>query len=193
MKYLLGLWLLALSTTTTAQTFAHKLAEASLQRTQSVVTYDGSYYAIAYPNGDIPKQLGVCTDVIIRAYRALDIDLQQLVHQDIKQNFNQYPSNRIWGLTRPDTNIDHRRVPNLRAFFKRHGKVLTTEQDPEQYQLGDIVTWRLDNNLPHIGIIATAATLNSLPLVVHNIGAGPQLEDMLFDYKITVTIKKALF
>jgi len=142
MKYLLSVWLLIFTTISYAEvatddSFANKLAQAALKRTESLVIYKGSYYAIDYPNGDVPKYLGVCTDVIIRTYRALGIDLQQLVHQDIKRHFSQYPSKRIWGLTRPDTNIDHRRVPNLRAFFKRHGKVLTTKQDPKQYKLGD--------------------------------------------------------
>lgn len=168
-----------------AQTMAEKLNKAALLRTQSQVTYDGRYVRIAYPNGDVPAGTGVCTDVVVRSYRKLGIDLQQLVHEDMKRNFSRYPSRRIWGLTRPDSNIDHRRVPNLRAFFKRHGKLLAVSQQAANYLPGDLVTWRLPNKLPHIGIVTDRITASGAPGIVHNIGQGPKLEDVLFSWQIT--------
>lgn len=165
-----------------------QLVTAALYRTTQNVRYDGRYIAIAYPNGDVPAYIGVCTDVIVRSYRALGIDLQQRVHQDMAKHFSAYPSKRIWGLTRPDRNIDHRRVPNLQAYFSRHGEVLPVSDQGDTYQVGDIVTWMLPGNLPHIGILVPPpegeASSNS-PWVVHNIGAGPVREDMLFSYPIT--------
>ncbi|QUM90065.1 DUF1287 domain-containing protein [Moritella sp. 36] len=167
-------------------TFTSNLVAAALERTEHSVRYDGSYYRIAYPNGDVPSNIGVCTDVLIRSYRQLGVDLQSLVHEDMRTNFSKYPSKRIWGLSRPDSNIDHRRVPNLQVFFTRHGEVLPIKQDGELYQAGDIVTWMLPGNFPHIGIILNQWSDDSArPLVVHNIGGGPVLEDMLFNYKIT--------
>ncbi len=165
--------------------FAENLAEAAVNRTTYQVTYDGSYHAIAYPGGDVPETIGVCSDVIIRSYRALGIDLQRAVHEDMKANFHLYP--KKWGLKRPDTNIDHRRVPNLRAFFSRHGKELAVTKNPDSYKAGDIVTWNLrpGGNLPHIGIVTGKKAASGNPLIVHNIGRGPQLEDMLFTYHIT--------
>lgn len=167
-------------------TFYSQLVQAAMARTEHQVRYDGSYFQLDYPNGDVPANIGVCTDVIIRSYRQLGVDLQVLVHEDMQGNFAQYPSKRIWGLTRPDKNIDHRRVPNLQAFFTRNGQVLTVSHDASDYQAGDIVTWMLPGNLPHIGIlVAQQADDTQRPLVVHNIGAGPQLEDVLFEYPIT--------
>lgn len=167
-------------------TFISNLVTAALERTEHSVRYDGSYHRIAYPNGDVSSDIGVCTDVLIRSYRKLGVDLQVLLHEDMRVNFSKYPSKRIWGLSRPDSNIDHRRVPNLQVFFKRHGTVLPIEQDAKLYRAGDIVTWMLPGNLPHIGIIVNQLSGDSArPLVVHNIGGGPVLEDMLFDYKIT--------
>ncbi|KXO12963.1 putative periplasmic protein [Moritella sp. JT01] len=180
--------LLALLCTPVAygSTFTSNLVAAALERTEHSVRYDGSYYRIAYPNGDVPSNIGVCTDLLIRSYRKLGVDLQSLVHEDMRTNFSKYPSKRIWGLSRPDSNIDHRRVPNLQVFFTRHGEVLPIKQDGELYQAGDIVTWMLPGNLPHIGIILNQWSDDSArPLVVHNIGGGPVLEDMLFNYKIT--------
>lgn len=166
--------------------FQQQLVKAALERTRQQVRYDGSYQRIAYPGGDVPADIGVCTDVIIRSYRALGIDLQQLVHEDMNQNFGSYPSERIWGLKRPDTNIDHRRVPNLQTFFRRHGVELPVTQRPEDYQPGAIVSWILPGNLPHIGIVTNQLAPGSdQPMIVHNIGAGPKLEDMLFTYPIT--------
>ncbi len=165
------------------ETLSEQLVKAAKQRTQSFVVYNGSYRKIDYPMGDVPANIGVCTDVLIRAYRKLGIDLQELVHKDMKANFSKYPKN--WGLKRPDSNIDHRRVPNLETFFARFGQSLTISQNSKDYRPGDIVSWRLDNNLPHIGIVSDIKADDSDNYkIVHNIGAGPQLEDMLFDYTI---------
>ncbi|PAW11560.1 DUF1287 domain-containing protein [Vibrio sp. V1B] len=162
------------------------LAEAAKERTQYDITYDGSYYQIGYPNGDVASDIGVCTDVIIRSYRKLGVDLQVLVHEDMRDNFSAYPSKRIWGLTRTDRNIDHRRVPNLQMFFQRHGVEIPISNDGHNFKPGDIVTWMLPGNLPHIGIVADdLSTDKRRPLIVHNIGGGVVLEDMLFDYPIT--------
>ena len=164
--------------------FAQDLSLAALERTNHTVRYDGRYRSITYPNGDVPDNTGVCTDVVIRSYRALGIDLQKRVHEDMKAHFNLYPKN--WGLKRTDTNIDHRRVPNLQVFFTRKGQSVKVTRNPEDYQPGDLVTWLLDNNLPHIGIVVDKRSTNGTrPLIVHNIGEGPKLEDRLFDFKIT--------
>ena len=171
---------------TQAQSFQSKLVKAAKERTEHVVVYNGSYRKIDYPNGDVPKNIGVCTDVIIRTYRALGIDLQALVHEDMRDNFTLYPSKRIWGLTKPDTNIDHRRVPNLQVFFEKFGTRKVISKTAADYQAGDIVTWVLPNNRPHIGIVTDELSEDQLrPLIVHNIGRGPKMEDMLFNYKIT--------
>ena len=163
-----------------------QLIAAALTQTTHSIRYDGSYFKIPYPKGDVPAHLGVCTDVVIRAYRSLNIDLQQLVHEDMRNHFALYPAKRNWGQTKTDTSIDHRRVPNLQTFFTRHGKSLRVSTQGENYQAGDLVTWMLPGNLPHIGIITDKKSTDGLrSLVVHNIGAGPQLEDMLFDYPIT--------
>ncbi|MAE93316.1 MAG: DUF1287 domain-containing protein [Deltaproteobacteria bacterium] len=164
--------------------FAGKLVEAARERTQHRVTYDGSYRKIDYPGGDVPDHIGVCTDVVVRSYRAVGVDLQKAVHEDMSRDFGAYPQN--WGLSRPDPNIDHRRVPNLQAFFSRWGTVVAISRDPDDYRPGDLVTWMLPGNLPHIGIVADERSEGSgRPLVVHNIGAGPTLADVLFDYPIT--------
>lgn len=169
-----------------ASTQSKELVDAAIERTQYEVTYDGRYVAIDYPNGDVPADIGVCTDVVIRSYRKLGIDLQQAVHEDMRDNFSLYPSKRIWGLNTTDKNIDHRRVPNLQTFFSRHGESFAISQSVDNYQAGDIVSWMLPGNLPHIGIVTDQKDAESgNPLIVHNIGAGPQLEDMLFHYEIT--------
>ena len=171
---------------TTPSSQATQLVEAAIERTTHTVRYDGRYVAIDYPNGDVPPNIGVCTDVIIRSYRKLNIDLQRLVHEDMKQHFDLYPSRTIWGLTKTDRNIDHRRVPNLQVFFSRFGKALPISTQQGDYQPGDLVTWMLPGNLPHIGIVTDRIHGQSgNPLIVHNIGAGPQLQDMLFSYPIT--------
>lgn len=163
--------------------FYAKLAEASLELTKQKVTYDASYFKINYPMGDVPGDKGVCTDVIIRAYRKLDVDLQKEVHQDMKANFNLYP--KIWGSKKTDTNIDHRRVPNLMVFFKRKGVEKKISQEPIDYQPGEIVCWNLRDSITHIGVISSQKSKDGKRyLVVHNIGGGQVLEDCLFDYKI---------
>ncbi|MFU8905984.1 DUF1287 domain-containing protein [Proteus sp. DFP240708] len=150
------------------------------------VFYDSDYRKIDYPMGDVPAYKGVCSDVIIRSYRGIDIDLQKLLHEDIKANFSAYPSKRIWGLNKPDTNIDHRRVPNLEVFFTRKGKVKPITKNAEDYVPGDIVSWRLDNGRPHIGIVVNKKSRdNQRYLVMHNIGFGQVAEDVLFSWKIT--------
>ena len=162
---------------------ADDLARAAEERATHFVLYDPSYRSIAYPMGDVAPNRGVCTDVVIRAYRALGIDLQQLVHEDMRRSFSSYPA--IWGLSRPDPNIDHRRVPNLEVFFARHGQSLPASDKPEDYLPGDVVSWRLDNGRPHIGIVTSRISRDGVPLIAHNIGWGTRVEDMLFDYKIT--------
>jgi uncharacterized protein YijF (DUF1287 family) len=147
------------------------------------VKYDPSYFRINYPNGDVPKGKGVCTDVIIRAYRKLGIDLQKEVHEDMKVNFKKYP--KKWGLSSPDKNIDHRRVPNLMTFFTRYGTVKKISQDPNDYKPGDILCWNLGGDVTHIGIVVKKKSLDGKRhLIVHNIGAGQVLEDCLFSFKI---------
>jgi uncharacterized protein YijF (DUF1287 family) len=180
------LWLLFIAPTINATTFEQDIIAASIERTTHQITNDGAYLSIGYPNGDVPKNIGVCTDVVIRSYRAIGTDLQQLVHEDMRDNFLLYPSKRIWGLNSTDKNIDHRRVPNLQAFFTRHGKVLKTTAVPSDYKTGDIVTWMVSGNLPHIGIVIDRINPKTgNPMIVHNIGSGPEIEDMLFNYKIT--------
>jgi uncharacterized protein YijF (DUF1287 family) len=178
------LLLLALTATSAAFADPPKLVSAARQQTRNAVTYDGSYARIAYPMGDVPSNRGVCTDVVIRAYRAIDIDLQALVHEDMRAYFNFYP--RLWGLRQPDTNIDHRRVPNLQKFLERAAAEIRTAEPAGTYLPGDLVTWMLPGNLPHIGIVSDRrAPTSGNPLIIHNIGAGPAEEDMLFAYPIT--------
>lgn len=163
--------------------FYFDLAKYAEERTEADVVYDGAYYPIAYPMGDVDSHKGVCTDVVIRSYRKLGIDLQELVHVDMNDNFLQYP--KLWGLLRTDTNIDHRRVPNLMVFFKRQGATLAISENPSDYEPGHIVAWDLGGGVTHIGIVSTKKSMVSgNPMLVHNIGAGPKLEDMLFDYQI---------
>ena len=165
---------------------AQTLEQAAIERTTYKVTYDGRYVKMSYPNGDVPENMGVCTDVIIRSYRKIGLDLQQLVHEDMVTHFDKYPSKRIWGLKKPDTNIDHRRVPNLQTFFTRNGTKLPISLHGHDYKAGEIVTWMLPGNLPHIGIVTSKKSKDGeRPLIVHNIGRGPMLEDMLFNYDIT--------
>jgi len=164
--------------------FSRRLVDAALERTQHRVIYDGSYRTIDYPGGDIPPDRGVCTDVIIRSYRVLGLDLQKAVHEDMEMAFSEYPD--IWGLSCPDPSIDHRRVLNLRVFFERNGTVLPITEDPADYKPGDLVTWLLPGKLPHIGIVTDSNAVDGTrPMVVHNIGRGPRLEDVLFDFEIT--------
>ncbi|MCH9651145.1 MAG: DUF1287 domain-containing protein [Deltaproteobacteria bacterium] len=163
---------------------ARQLSDAALERTSHRVIYDGSYRSIDYPGGDVPNHLGVCTDVVIRSYRRLGVDLQKEVHEDMAGNFSLYPAR--WGLKRPDPHIDHRRVPNLRTYFARQGASLGVSTDPAAYRAGDLVTWNVSGRLPHIGIVIDRRSSDGeRPLIVHNIGRGPKVEDMLFDFEIT--------
>ena len=166
--------------------FGDRLSAAAIERTNYDVTYDPAYVQLGYPGGDVPADRGVCADLIVRALRKLDIDLQKLVHEDMRANFGVYP--KLWGLTRPDKNIDHRRVPNLEKFLTRKGARLTPSLDPKDYKPGDVVAWNLRGDagfLPHIGIVTDQTGDSGWPKVVHNIGAGPQLEDVLFSWPMT--------
>ncbi len=159
------------------------LSQAALQLTNQKVTYDPSYFSIDYPNGDVPSDKGVCTDVVIRAYRKLGIDLQKEVHEDMKANFGVYP--KIWGLKATDKNIDHRRVPNLMTYFKRQGAEKSITKKANDYLPGDVVCWNLRGAITHIGIVVNKKSKDGKRyLIVHNIGAGQVLEDCLFDFKI---------
>lgn len=168
-----------------ADDFYMRLSDAALSIINPNVRYDPNYTQISYPNGDVPADKGVCTDVLIRAYRLLGIDLQKEVHEDMKANFKVYPSRKIWGLRTTDRNIDHRRVPNLQTFFTRKGKVLPISHKAASYHPGDIVTWDLGGGVAHIGIVVNRKTAGGVPLVVHNYGGGQVCEDILFRYKIT--------
>jgi uncharacterized protein YijF (DUF1287 family) len=160
------------------------VVQSAIRQTDVSVTYDGSYRRIGYPNGDVPANIGVCTDVVIRAYRSIGVDLQQLVHEDMRENFSAYPQH--WGLKRADSNIDHRRVPNLQTYFRRQNAQLRVSSNASDYKAGDLVTWMLPGNLPHIGIVTDRRSADGLrPLIVHNIGRGPKVEDMLFAYRVT--------
>lgn len=176
--------LLGLAAAPVALADSPQLVSAARHQTASAVTYDGSYERIRYPMGDVPANRGVCTDVVIRAYRRIGIDLQVLVHEDMRAHFDLYP--RLWGLTQPDTNIDHRRVPNLQRFLERAGAKIRSSGPVTAYLPGDLVTWMLPGNLPHVGFVSNRRAPGSgNPLIIHNIGAGPAEEDMLFAYPIT--------
>jgi uncharacterized protein len=173
-----------LQTTTVHESpFVESLVSAAIEQTNHRVRYDGSYRRIDYPGGDVPSDVGLCTDLIVRAYRTVGGDLQQLVHEDMRAAFASYPA--LWGRTRPDSNIDHRRVPNLQVFLKRRGAELDVPTNASDYQAGDLVTWMVPGNLPHIGMVTAQRAPSGRPMIVHNIGRGPELEDMLFDFKIT--------
>jgi uncharacterized protein len=163
--------------------FFPKLSSAAIELTKQNVTHDPTYFSIAYPNGDVPAGKGVCTDVIIRAYRKLGIDLQKEVHEDMAANFKLYPQK--WGLKKTDKNIDHRRVPNLMTFFARHGTTLKKSTQSKDYSPGDIVTWNLGGNVTHIGIVINKKSEDNLRyLIVHNIGNGQEISDCLFQYEV---------
>jgi uncharacterized protein YijF (DUF1287 family) len=161
-----------------------RLVAAAVERTSHEVEYDPSYFKLDYPGGDVPEGKGVCTDEVIRPYRALGIDLQKEVHEDMAANFSRYPTK--FNLTKTDTNIDHRRVPNLRVFFERKGKSLPITDEATDYRPGDIVTWDLNASQTHIGIVVDVPSATpGRYLIMHNIGRGPKLEDVLFAWKIT--------
>jgi uncharacterized protein len=182
MKHLILLLALALTPVTTKDFYA-KLSDSALSIVDDSIEYDSRYTKIPYPNGDVAKGKGVCTDVVIRAYRKLGADLQKEVHEDMAANFAKYP--KTWGLKGTDSNIDHRRVPNLQTFFTRKGTSLPITQNAITYKPGDIVTWLLSNNLTHIGIVVDKKDADGRYKVVHNIGHGQVCEDVLFEYKIT--------
>ncbi|GAA4959339.1 DUF1287 domain-containing protein [Algibacter aquimarinus] len=159
------------------------LSDAALQLTKQKVVYDPSYFSIDYPNGDVPNGKGVCTDVVIRAYRKMGIDLQKNVHEDMIAHFSLYP--KIWGLKRTDKNIDHRRVPNLMTYFKRNGAEKPITKNAIDYMPGDVVCWNLGGAITHIGVVVNKKSNDGKRyLIVHNIGKGQVLEDCLFDFKI---------
>lgn len=164
-------------------TFEEKLSNAAISILDKNVVYTPDYVSLKYPNGDVPAKTGVCSDVVIRAYRKLGIDLQKEVHEDMKANFSKYPTK--WGLKKTDTNIDHRRVPNLEVFFERKGKKLEVSDNPNDYKTGEIVTWMINGKLPHIGIVTHKKSSDGKrPLLVHNVGGGQVAEDCLFSWEI---------
>jgi uncharacterized protein len=162
-----------------------KMLAGAVEQTKLTKTYDPAYVVLDYPNGDVPVERGVCTDVVIRAMRKAGLDLQKDVHEDMAANFSSYPTK--WGLTRADPNIDHRRVPNLQTFFTRKGKSLAVTDKAGDYLPGDIVSWDLDGKgMTHIGIISNLwSEKNKRYLIIHNIGGGTQAEDRIFDWKVT--------
>ena len=163
---------------------AGALVSSARKQIGVTVHYDPAYVRIAYPGGDVPVSRGVCTDVVIRAFRTQGMDLQRLVHEDMRAHFPKYPQN--WGLRAPDRNIDHRRVPNLQTWFTRQGWSVAVTDRAEHYRAGDLVTWMLPGNLPHIGIVGDRrAASGDVPLIIHNIGRGAREENILFAYRIT--------
>ncbi len=159
------------------------LAAAAVERASADVRYDPAYVAIDYPGGDVPPDRGVCTDLVVRAYRDIGVDLQRLVHEDMTAAFGAYPA--IWGADRADANIDHRRVPNLMVYFKRQGGTVPITTDPADYRPGDVVTWHLGGGLTHVGIVAgTPVAGTDRPLVAHHVGGRPSVDDVLFAWEI---------
>ena len=166
-----------------AASSAESIVTAAHERTKVDIRYDPKYVKLTYPGGDVPADTGVCTDVIIRTYRAaFGYDFQKAIHEDMRANFKAYP--KSWGLKRPDRNIDHRRVPNIERFLKRKGAALRITKNPDDYQPGDIVSWRLGGSLPHIGIVSENKSSWGTPLIIHNVGAGPVEDDLLFNTQI---------
>lgn len=176
-----------LATSAHAESWGDRLSAAAIERTQHRVVYDAAYTRIAYPMGDVEPDRGVCSDVVVRSMRVIGLDLQRLVHEDMKAAFGAYPNH--WGLSRPDPNIDHRRVPNLEKFFIRNNLRLPQSENPADYRPGDIVAWNLKGGtggwLPHIGVVTDEIGASGAPMVVHNIGAGPEHEDVLFSWPMT--------
>ena len=169
-----------------------QLVSAAIERTHHVVRYDPAYVRIAYPDSDVPADTGVCTDEIIRIYRAVGIDLQKEVHEDMQENFSSYPNKARWRLADTDTNIDHRRVPNLMVFFGHRGQKLPLSSGAQDYSPGDIVVWDLGGNVPHIGMVVDRISPQSgRHLIVHNVGAGPKMEDVLFNWRMATTVIRA--
>jgi uncharacterized protein YijF (DUF1287 family) len=168
------------------QEFVEKLVAAAIERTNHSVKYVSEYIHLDYPGGDVPADTGVCSDEVIRAYRAVGVDLQKEVHEDMVKHWAEYPPKSRWHQAHPDPSIDHRRVPNLMVFFTRKGESLPVTQRAEDYSPGDIVTWDLGGDVPHIGMVVNVKSVESgRLLIVHNIGQGPKMEDVLFNWKIT--------
>ena len=159
-----------------------KIAEAAISIIDPSIFYDPSYRKLDYPNGDVNEKTGVCTDVVIRTYRLLGIDLQELVHEDMKENFHLYPKN--WGMKKPDSNIDHRRVPNLMTFFSRFGIEKKITYELSDFNPGDILCWDLAGGITHIGIVSSEKANNGDPLIIHNIGSGQVSENVFFNWKM---------
>lgn len=170
-----------------AEFSAPRLLDSARAQIGVTLGYDPSYQRLAYPGGDVPMASGVCTDVVIRALRAQGIDLQQLVHEDMRANFSLYP--KRWALKRPDRNIDHRRVPNLQRYFERRTWQLPLPKTPNaieaQLHAGDLLTWMLPGNLPHIGIVSDQKAASGAPLIIHNVGAGTQEQHVLYAWPLT--------
>lgn len=157
--------------------------EGAIDQTKVTTGYDATYVGIKYPGGDVPPETGVCSDVIVRAFRKVGIDLQKEVHEDMKTAWSAYP--RKWAAASPDTNIDHRRVLNLMTYFDRGGKTLPVTTDRKDYLPGDIVAWDLSGGMDHIGIVTNLSSESEQHwLIVHNIGAGARAEDVLFAWPI---------
>ena len=161
-----------------------KVVNAAHAQTEVTRSYDPAYVTLPYPNGDVPRASGVCTDVVVRAFRdGAGVDLQKEVHEDMARNFSLYP--KKWGLKKPDANIDHRRVPNLMKLFARRDKALPVTDKPADYAPGDIVAWDLGGGLLHIGLVSSEwAADTGRYKIVHNIGAGANVEDRLFEWAI---------
>lgn len=160
-----------------------KINAGAIEQTTQTTSYDASYVKLDYPNGDVPPNTGVCADVVVRAFRKAGVDLQKELHEDMKKNFSKYPQK--WGARRPDTNIDHRRVPNLMTWFDRQGKTQPITKDSKNYLPGDVVAWELDNGLLHIGMVSKIRVEGAdRYAIVHNIGIGARLEDVLFAWKV---------
>ena len=166
------------------KTKAERLAAWAMEQVGRTTKYDPSYVKLAYPGGDVPMDRGVCTDVVVRALRRAGVDLQVLIHEDMRGSFGSYP--KLWGLKRPDANIDHRRVPNIATFLRRAGKAVPVTKNAGDYRPGDIVVWRFRDGRPHMGIVSVRRVPGTGRYhVVHNIGAGTQVQDCLFAFEIT--------
>jgi uncharacterized protein YijF (DUF1287 family) len=162
-----------------------KILASANKQIKITTGYTQRYYSISYPNGDVPKETGACTDVVIRSFRAAGIDLQKEVHEDMQANFSKYP--KKWGLSSVDKNIDHRRVPNLQTYFTRQGKSLPITSNRENFKPGDVISWDLNGKgMTHIGVVSNIWNeKDKRYLIIHNIGGGTKLEDRLFDWEIT--------
>ena len=169
---------------TNSEILSSSIASEARSQIGKTTSYDPSYVGLSYPGGDVPLEKGVCTDVVVRALRgAVGLDLQKLVHEDMKIEFSAYPN--IWGLKKPDPNIDHRRVPNLKTYFNRRGFSLPVTRRADDYLAGDLVTCTVGRNLAHIMVVSDKKTSDGVPFVIHNIGSGTKEEDRLFEFPIT--------